>query len=263
MFRLVPGIEYFVWPSWANLAFTWEMAADSLSKPYSRLHAKELNDAAKKHVEPVQPARMELNDGSYGNGIIVVHERTTWDSWIGLSVLWQYADTRCPQLLDWMDDFKPKVLYLEPHSSFYHRLVQKPSKVYPPGVTVEHADSAREEDAFWTLSWTGTKEPKAIAEFPDRAAKMGVTLNRLPAIPEHIKDEAGPWFIEEGKSFIWYSTNVTRDLGKCIALMTYLDAGVKEASKGRARCLHLVAQIEGKPNIQYRFAHAPKPAREP
>jgi hypothetical protein len=242
--------EFYVYPSWAELPYTWERLPGLLWNPRKSgfLQGDYFADF------PLTPPRIEYLDGPGGNGVIVVHKQRE-ERWLGVLVLCSHANIRLPsgRALIPEDPFGVLVTYLEPYDNPLEvslGLRPKP-KLYLCGATPEHAASAG-NSVYWLASLDKRKRNSStLAEVPRWASSFGLSVTELPGIPEQLRSETSDWFVQPAEfDQVWFHVSGgDTSAGFHFAVLVYI-AFLARSTVKRLYAMHLVADIEGQPRYR-------------
>ena len=247
MLHLDTNREFVVYPSWADLPYTWERLPGLLWNP------RKSGFLADGYYADflLKPPKVDYLDGPGGGGVIVVHKRGQ-ERWLGHLVLCSHANIRVPsgRALANGDPFGALVTYVEPYQfppEVEIGLKPKP-KLYVCGVTPEHAASAGTA-VYWLASLKkGKRGPAKLTEIPGWAAAFGLTVTELPSVPERLRSETADWFRDPSEfDNVWFEVSGRDDLaGWHFAVLMCVALHARSVVK-RLWAMHLVADLDGRP----------------
>jgi hypothetical protein len=131
------------------------------------------------------------------------------------------------------------------------KLKQK-AKLYLCGTSVEHVESAQ-GSIFWVVGFKrGKRDIKGLDEVEAWAGHYGLGVTRLAEVPERVRTETEAWFVDSAYDYAWFDVNSDDEgVGFHYAVVVYLAYHLQWAAGPRMFCMHLVADIEGKPNARH------------
>jgi hypothetical protein len=116
-------------------------------------------------------------------------------------------------------------------------------------VTTEHVDGAGDE-VYWVLcSRTDEKRIKGLRDIPGWAAAFGLTVARLDDISPQVRSQFDEWFPDLKYHQIWFKVDGGGEgLGFHFAVLVYLAYHIRWLAGKNFSGMHLISQIEGRPN---------------
>jgi hypothetical protein len=246
---------YFVYPSWAELSYSWEALPELLADPFNTRYFRENPNyrrgdfLARGYPAKIQP--FELISGPAGGGIVKAQIRPG-EKWLPGIILGQEANlvdvTAMRGLPEHLD---PQVYYLEPMDQPGWELgLGKKKRVYLCHATTEHADTT-EAVVYWVIATARAKVRfKAIEEVP--AVAQGFGLQAAPiTIPEQLRRETATWLANPDYDYSWFQiAGGGAGLGFHFAVVVYIGFHLRKVVGKRMNSMHLVGDIEGKPQVR-------------
>jgi hypothetical protein len=150
------------------------------------------------------------------------------------------------------DHVIPHVLFLEPMDEPGWELgLGKKARIYLCSVTPEHAEAAGGL-VYWVVGChRGKEELKGIATLPVWGPHFSLRVDRVTDIPTGIRQETAPWFISPEYEYTWFHISGGGEgLEYNFAVVVYLGLHLRKVAGRRLHCMHLVADMEGKPNAR-------------
>ena len=263
MLRAEENLIHYVYPSWAELPYRWRDLPSILARPLESgyLDSNDLRYMEEgifsRNAEPIA-----LIDGPEGGGIIVApHKRDPRNPylvapgcWLGEAVLSNNVDisglrgTRASA-----QRLVVKVCYLEPRDDPVLRLagMAKRPKLYVPSASIEHADSAG-QDVYWMVEFLeGKQEIRGLNDVSTWAQHFQYHVERLDGMPTSLREETSSWFSNPSFRFAWFRVQSKDEgAGYQFAVMLYIALHLRKVAGRRMQSMHLVAQVEGRPNAR-------------
>jgi hypothetical protein len=253
--------KYYVYPSWAQLSYKWEdlgrHLADPLNSPYIRDDPNRRRFDWKERGWPVPVQPFDMIDGPEGGGIIKAHIKRE-ERWLPEVVLGTEANICCPPGMQYFllsQAFNPCVFYLEPFDSpGWQFLSGKKTKLYLCSASLEHVEGDPKK-IYWVVGYKKAKrEIKTLGEIGTWAHHFKLEIRRLPHVPEDLRQEVAPWFISPVYEYVWFDVSGGGEgIGFHFAVVVYVAFHLRKVAGPRIDCMHLVSDIEGKPNVRSRF----------
>jgi hypothetical protein len=245
--------HYIIYPSWAKTEYRWEdlprLLADPLASGY--LHKAQDPDYYWRcgYCKTIQP--FTLTDGPCGGGIImwVGGLYADRDRWLPGCVLNNQANMARANGMDLIrKSFDLSVLVMEPHGGG----APIRQRDYRSGASTEHAEAAG-ESVFWVLCATRTASKiKHLESLPTWARAFGLDVVPLSELPSAVAVESDPWFPNPEHHRIWYEVKGGgHEVGFHFAVLVYLAYHLRWVAGKCVFSMHLVADIEGKPNCRH------------
>jgi hypothetical protein len=254
MLRAEPDTKYIVYPSWAQLSYKWADLPRLLANPLESGYIDPKKDWRQLGF-PDSVAPCSFIDGPFGGGIIAA-DRVP-GRWMPALVLTKEANLRAPDAtINWLDTLRFNVSYLEPYDDpLLSRLEAKQrTRLYLCAVTAENIE-ADVDSQYWVVAFDGMKEPKGLNDLPSWAAGFGLRVSRLIKVLLEICNETSDWFRNPNQHFVWYAVEGFSPLsGYCFAIVLYLAFHLRKIAGARLRSVHMLAGIEGKPNMRKSWA---------
>jgi hypothetical protein len=246
--------EFIVYPSWAEMSATWEDLPRLFADPRSGEFLPQGFDTLPRGWTDLPH---ELIDGPAGGGIIKYQRGAPGQAWTPLLILTYEANLRAPNGMDGLlykcRDACP-VLYIEPTGVGWRLGVAKKPRNIRPGLSLEHAEAAG-DNIYWVVRYRGArktpKEIKGLSSLPAWAGHFGLDALALPHGPaEALRLETQRWFTNPENESAWFEISGDGDgVGFHLAVVVYIGNHLRWVGGPRVRSMHLVAQIEGKPNV--------------
>lgn len=259
MLTAEPDFNYIVFPSWATdcYSFHWEDLPRLLSSPLESGYLDE-NDwnSVRSGIMPDRVPPFELIDGPFGGGIIAAQRGET-NNWLPDCILNKEACYHRPAGFGpWSDrvhgKFSVSVLEMRGDAGlrFFGEGRKKPRQ-YLCAASIEHADAAKDK-LFWFVDYKTRKaELLELDDVPSWAAGWGLSAQRLPEIPAELREETSSWFSASDRSFCWYRIEGDGDgAARQFAMMLYLALHLRWKAGSRIVSMHLVADVEWRPNFR-------------
>lgn len=181
--------RYFVYPSWAELSYSWEELPTLLTAPqdtrYFRENPNRRNTNWPSFGFPAAIQPFEVFNGPVGGGIVRAHV-TLDEKWLPALILCEEANlVGAAGMMGLLDRWNPGVSYLEPLNEVGWQLgLGRKKKLYLCSASVEHAESAHDK-RFWIVGFKkGKKEIPGLTDIPLWAMKFGLSVSRLERVPE-------------------------------------------------------------------------------
>ncbi len=256
MLRAEPSTRYIVFPSWArSFTFQWEdlprLFADPINSGYL-----DQNDLwyIENGIIPSTVGPFELIDGPLGGGIIAAKYKKG-QNWLPGSVLAKEADFEASRSMPTEGCYGYiSVCHLQLRGDAGLRFWgedKKMPKEYTCGTTIEHAEGAGDYVYWFTDCKSGRSKVKGLDEVPEWVAGFDLKVTPLSRMPEELREETSSWFVDPSRQYTWYRVEGGRDgAGYQYALMLYVALHLKMVAGPRLNRMHLVAQIEWKPNFR-------------
>ncbi len=246
--------HYIIDPSWAKTEYRWEdlprLLADPLASGY--LHKAQDPDYYWRcgYSKTIQP--FTLTDGPCGGGIIMWEgvEYAHHQRWLPGCVLHNQANLRHVNGMNLIEKwFDPGVTVMEPHGGGTYPVRRGD---YRCGASTEHAEAAG-ESVFWVVCTTKeASKIKQLQSLPTWAKAFGLDVVPRPAPPPGVEAESDPWFPNPDHQRIWYEVIGGGDeVGFHFAVLVYLGYHMRWVAGKCLFSVHLIADIEGKPNCRY------------
>ena len=260
MLRLEPRTCYYVYPSWAEPPYSWSDLSRYLSDPLnSPLIREDPNWRRYDWQElgyPLNVQPFELIDGPAGGGIIRAHIAYE-ERWLPAVVLHTGVNIRSPLGMSVLWDlFNQAVLYLEPMDEpGWEFGLGKKKKSYVCGTSPEHADAAG-DNVYWVVGFRRSKgEIRKLDLVPTWAESFGIQAFRLQSIPEALRIETSSWFVDPSYTYTWFTVQGGGSaVGYHYAVVVYLAYHLHFVTGKRMTYMHLVSNIEGKPNARLKWS---------
>jgi hypothetical protein len=258
MLRIEPKMHYYVYPSWAELPCPWGNLSQHLSNPlqspfikddpnWCRYNWRELG-----YPKTIQP--FDLIDGPVGGGIVRVHA-APFEKWLPGVILGTGANVRSSDGMNPISDtFESGVFYLEPSNEPGWELgLGKKAKVFLCDATTEHAESAGDQ-VYWIVPFKSSKqEPAYLDQIPRWARDFDVKVSRADPVSDALREETALWFVDPSNRLAWFEVRGgPQSVGYQFAVSFYVGLHGSFVSNRRG-AIHLVAQIENKPNARIRW----------
>jgi hypothetical protein len=197
----------------------------------------------------VPPQPFTLYDGPVGGGIIMwqddLESGRQW-KWLPLHVLQSEADLLRPNGMTSINaTFDPQVVYMEPHGT---GLGRRP-KTFRCLVSTEHMDGAGER-VYWALcAKRGPQRLNGVDDIPGWACAFGMVVTPLPDGPRKLVDDCATWACDPSQEVLWFEVNQGRNsAGRQFAALVYVAYHLRFVAGPRVFSMHLVAEIDGRPN---------------
>ena len=257
MLRAETGRRYIVYPSWAEgqLPCSWRDLPAVLADP-ERSGFLDANDRVflegSRHLYPeaIQPAR--CLDGPWGGGIVAVEANPHPERWLPDLALSRIAGRRYPAMMLHPPDYKLPVGYLEPISDRArgYVLLGKAPRLYPTIITVEHAEAAGSGVYLAVVFKSAPKPAAGLDRLAEGFAAFGLTLSPPVGVSADLDADADSWFDDRpGLTRAWFEMGGPADgIGYLFAVTLYNALELRRAAGSRLFSVHLVADIEGRPN---------------
>ena len=267
--------NFVVYPSWAELPARWDELPGYFADPLGSGFLKPSFDFQRfGYPETVQP--FQLLDGPVGGGLVAWWGDPYRGRFLPLCVLTgsrTYAPAdEADQFLNGAnllepngvrnlspdhDPHDPWVCFLEPHENRLWKLgIGKRTRNYNTSLSYEHVDAA-EESVYWIVRY---KRPRArellgLEELPEWSKAFGVKARRLDMPPGKVAAETEPWFTNPGYQSAWFQTTCDdTGLGYQFAVLVYIGNHLRHVGGASMDSMHLIAQIEGRPNFRHRWS---------
>ncbi len=199
---------------------------------------------------PDQP--FDLLPGPAGGGIVVAHTGPG-RNWRPSLILVREANARPANGLALRTGaFHARVTYLEPHKEPWRGPRQQ---LYVCPATPEHLEGDS-RSVYWVIAHRrGRGTLKGLAELPGWSEAFGLRATALSETPAHLRGETASWFLEPDVEARWYHVVGGGDRsGFHFAVLLYLALHFRKVAGSRLQAMHLVANIDGKPNNRKHWA---------
>lgn len=251
MLRLELDREYIVYPSWIKSAYEWTQIPDIINNPLKYDPSARLTYTGEQlrkfgYFDP--PKKYQMIPGPAGWGIVDVHMKKG-ERWAPLNSLFfdKGVDLTMPPC---MNSVNSNVGYVIPTSDTgWYLDTGIKCKDYSIAATYEHVEAAGEQ-VYWLFSAKPVKKGlPEILEVPYWAKAFDLEVKLLTEIPKKVLDETLNWRKQEYQ-FFWFSAEGAGDkLGYYFAAMFYIALHLSFVTKKKINTAHLLAQIEGKPQV--------------
>jgi hypothetical protein len=253
MLHKEPFHNYIAYPSWANPSYCWSDLPRLLADPIGSGYL-EPGRSLEYYLSlgfPRDPQPYRLVNGPVGGGIIM------WEGdplagggwkWLPIAILGSEANLRVPPGMENIfASSGVQVVAIEPWSIPFERK----SRIYRCGASTEHADSAG-DSIYWILCTRGAVERiKRVREISSIAAGFELQATPLSQVPDALLAETAPWFSDAPHSRTWFEVKGGGDgLGYHFAVLVYVAYHLRWVAGPKVLSVHLVANIEGKPNAR-------------
>lgn len=266
MLRKVKDHSYVVYPSWAStsLSYKWQNLPRLLADPLNSGYVANSDDP-EYYWEccgyPRTPQPFKLIDGPVGGGIVMwegdANAGRGW-RWLPIVVLESEANLRLPNGMDsiWKQ-FDAQVVCMEPHGWG----IGGGPKLYRCAVSTEHVDSAG-ESVYWLLCLKeGKRIAKGVGEIATWAAGFGLTVVLMFEVSTALLAESEPWFNGSSVRRIWFEVHGGGgEVGYQFAILVYIAYHLRWVGGTSVLSMHLVSDIEGKPNSRRLWTSKPESA---
>jgi hypothetical protein len=248
----VPRHNYIVYPSWAGVSYLWADLPGLFADPVGSGHLPAGTDM-QYYLDcgyPRTPQPFRLWDGPVGGGIIMWEEEpsaTRRGKWLPGSILHSEANLREPNGMNALfGEYDAHVVGMEPHGAGLR--IPKP-KLYLCAASTEHVDAAG-DDVYWVLlSRAEPNRVKRLQSVPDWAAAFGLRVAREVRVAAAVQAQFDEWIPEPRYPRTWFTVEGGGDeLGFHFAVVVYLAYHLRWVAGKTIVGMHLVSQIEGKPN---------------
>ena len=253
--------NFVVYPSWAELEAKWEdlprLFADPLKSGFIEPNFDFRRFGYPEHMQP-----HELFDGAEGGGIVLWRGEPSRGRWLPLSILHGGANLREPNgvrgNLSLGSPHDPSVCFLEPYDDPILRLAAgKKPRIFDPGLSFEHADSAG-DTVYWIVRHRRNKgkrrELAGLRQIADWARAFRVGVEQVTDVPAEVQAETAPWFTNPENESTWFTVSgLDNGLGYHFAVVVYIGNALKSLAGRAMGSMHLIAQIEGRPNFLHRW----------
>jgi hypothetical protein len=243
--------NYIIYPSWAAPAYSWQGLRGLLADPIRSGYLEPGRDLEFfwAHGYPRVPQRFTLTDGPCGGGIILWEGDPRADRgwrWLPIAILQSEADLRLPPGMDGIyRTFDAQVVAIEPHGG---GLPKRPA-LYTCGASTEHVESAG-QSVYWVLCVAGARKIKGLESLPEWAGSFGIKVDRSAEVPADVLTDSGAWFADSACDRIWFDVSGGGDgVGYHFAVLVYLAYHLRRTAGRSVVSVHLLADIEGKPNV--------------
>ncbi len=248
-----PRHNYIVYPSWSTYTYRWEnlpaIFADLFGVGRRFLAAARDEDYYLDCGYPLDPQPYQLYDGTGGGGIVLwegdVRAGRGW-RWMPIVVLGSETNIRGASGMEgFQKQFEPLVFVMEPRSGGGFG---RPKEYFCP-TSLENVDEAG-DDVYWVVCSTAREgQIKGLETLFDSARGFGLDL--VPAdAPEAVRGEFDRWIPDPELHRIWFKVQGGgTELGYHYASLVYAAYRLKFHARKKLVSMHLVSQIEEKPNI--------------
>lgn len=258
-----PQKRYYVYPSNCCFRYSFEQLGEVLADPigHEGLPERAVYYQCLDYPLDIQPFNMLPS--RHGGGIIVAHAAMEPDDrWLPSCVLGAIADIRMPP---GMGPFRPSddggsfpahVSVLEPQSDPFAEYPTRDGRKHQRcSTTPENVDWC-ENDIYWVMDVMPTKSTIRLLDALECVAMdFQLRLDWLSDAPSPLKQETSGWFPDTTLRQQWCRVSgIGRGVGLNYALTVFCSQHVRNFVGGsNIRSIHLVASIEGRPNIRSVF----------
>jgi hypothetical protein len=255
MLFLEESRQYYVYPSWAELTYQWRDLARLLRDPLNSSYF--LNDPNCQRYDwqelgfPPNVQPFDLIDGPEEGGIIRAHIRPR-ERWLPGLILSREANVRTPPgMMGLWPGYDSRVYYLEPMDEPGWQFgVGKKKKLYLCSSSTEHLQGAGEA-VYWLIGFKPGRRPiKDLDSIGTWAAQFDLRVHQLPGVP-FLAEQTSTLLLDADFRWMWFRIEGGGDaVGYHFAVVVYLALHLRKVAGPRMQCMHLVADIEGKPNAR-------------
>jgi hypothetical protein len=253
MLRLELDREYIVYPSWIEPAYEWTQIPDIIANPlkyHPTVRLTYTDEELRKfgYFDAPKPYRMIPGPAGWGIVEVQIKRGERWPH-VGSLCFDKGVDMRYPPTSD-LANYQPNVSYMEPTVSIgWYFGSGRRRKDYSIPATYEHVETAGEQ-VYWLFSARPTRKGlPEILEVPYWAKAFDLKVKLLTEIPKEVLDETLNWR-KQDYQFFWFSVEGAGDkLGYYFAAMFYIGLHLSFITKKKVYSAHLLAQIEGKPQV--------------
>jgi hypothetical protein len=106
------------------------------------------------------------------------------------------------------------------------------------------------ELVYWLLSYRRSRiRLPGLSDLPKWAMHFGIQVTPLSQVPPQLEQEVACWFSNPEFELCWMQIQPPNNrLGFNFAVLLYLALHLRKVGGKRVQAMHLVANIEGKPN---------------
>jgi hypothetical protein len=261
-----PRKRYYIYPSCCCFRYSFDDLRSILADPfgYSALSQSKNYYYALDYPFDIQP--FDMLSSQQGGGIIVAHAADdSKERWLPECVLGSIADIRKPHGMGPFGgsnariSFPAYVVVLEPENDPYAEYPTRDGRRFQPcSVTPENVDCCG-DDIYWIVDVKSVKSLRRIREALGAvAADFQFQLDWLPDVPPNLTNETSDWFKGATVKQEWCRVSgASQGVGMNFAITVFCALHVRNlAYVGPSiRAIHLVASIEGRPNVRKVFWH--------
>jgi hypothetical protein len=258
-----PRTRYYVYPSCCIFRYSFDDLRSVLADPFGHSALGQSVNYYRCLDYPLDIQPFDMLGSGHGGGIIVAHAAVEPDDrWLPACVLRSIASVGLPSGMVMFrasparSSFPAHVSVLEPQSD--------PFAEYPTcdgrrfrwcSTTPENVDCCG-DDVYWVLEPGPMRSATRLLEsLREVAMDFQVQLDWLPDPPDSLKKETSGWFKDASLRQEWCRvSSVSQGVGLNFAVTVFCALHVRNLPIGsRLRAVHLVASIEGRPNVRKVF----------
>ena len=260
MLSAEPNVTYRVWPSWANaFSFHWSDMVSFMENPVA---SGRLNwNAMQSLREGVLVNETDIQayyPNPCGNGVFSFRRQQR--AWIGEKMFWAEAECCGVAGMEMIRfDEVAKVAYYHLRGDSGLRFLgegrKKPAEYRCYG-SLEHVDASAGR-----IYWLADVAPSTrnavhgMESIPEVARGFGMDAAPVAVadIEPAILEEIQPWFPNRA-DMAWFEVSGGESkAGVQFAMMYYAALHLRSVAGKRIRSMHLISQIEGRPNVRYQW----------
>ncbi|MBN1125285.1 MAG: hypothetical protein JXA82_09770 [Sedimentisphaerales bacterium] len=257
MLTIEENKKFLIFPSWLNVAYTWEDIPAIIQDPFKHNLAWKYN-YTKEEIEGYGysfDVPVDILNGPCGGGILVQHP-PKGKAWAvrGALTFDKGADIRSPQYLEsYGREFrynKLNVAHLEhrAHAGSLYRF-DKPPKNPMLYCSVEHTDCLIDSEMYWLVTGRSPGKSEMLYELPTWAKAFDVDLKIVSKVDSALEEFIKSWVPDKLKHVWLRLTSNNRGLGFHFAVLMYFGFHLATTEKRRMKSMHLLADIEGEPKL--------------
>lgn len=260
-----PRKRYYIYPSNCCFRYSFDELRTVLADPVGCSALSQGVNYYRALDFPMDIQPFDMFPSRRGGGIIVAHAGVGPDErWLPDCVLGAIADIASPRGMesfrrsDADSSFPAHVSVLEPQNDTFAEYPTRDGRKFQSCyVTPENVDWC-ENDIYWVMDAKPTKSTIHLQDALGSVAKdFRVHLRWLPDAPLPLKEESRDWFLDKTMKQHWcHVSGIPRGVGLNLALTVFCAVHASNYVGGsNIRAIHLVASIEGRPNIRNVFWH--------
>lgn len=256
MLKIETNRKFLIFPSWLNIAYSWEDIPAMIQDPIKHDNMARLN-YTKEDLESFGYSfnvKVDLLKGPCGGGIMVPH-LSPREGWVvdGALTFDKGADICDLRYLEaYGREFYEKklnVAHLEhrTHAGSLYRY-DKPPKNPMLYCSAEHTDILMDE-VYWLITGRSPGKSDMLYQLPQWSKAFDVNLKILSKVDSTLKEFAYNWVPDKLKKVWLRITSKNQGLGFHLAVLIYFGFHLAATEKRKITSMHLLANIEEKPRL--------------
>lgn len=260
-----PRKRYYIYPSCCCFQYSFDELRTVLADPIGCSALSEGVDYYQSLNFPLDVQPFDMLPSQHGGGIVVAHAAMEPNErWLPEEVLLSRAGGSTPhgmeafRFSDVGRTFPAHVLVLQPEGDPFAEYPTRDGRRFQSCyATLENADSCADE-TYWVVEVKPGKAANRILEsIPEAAREFDLDLDRVVDVPQALQEETREWFVDATFHREWYRvSNASQRVGLNFAIIVFCGLHFRNLAGGSClRAVHLLASIEGRPNVRNVFWH--------